>query len=108
MTRNNFLNCCSPECMQIRYTYLQIFCLVELMKTKFSYFDHITSIQRECPARCNRGQEKPNKIRVVKLYCLKDFFSKFKGLPSQEEHKTNFSVLTTIELQMTSESEYEL
>jgi hypothetical protein len=33
----------------------------------------------------------------VKLYYYIDFFSKFEGLPSREEHiKTDFSILTTI------------
>jgi hypothetical protein len=38
--------------------------------------------------------------RAEKLFYRKDLFSKFKGSSSREEHKTDFSVLPTIELNL--------
>jgi hypothetical protein len=35
-----------------------------------------------------------------KLYYWKDFFFKFKGTPSREEHKTGFCVLTTTKIEI--------
>jgi hypothetical protein len=39
-------------------------------------------------------------IRHDELYCHKLCFLNFKGIPSREEPKTSFSVLTTIELNL--------
>jgi hypothetical protein len=39
-------------------------------------------------------------IRIDKLDCRQVCFLNFKGTPSREEHKTGFSVLTTIELNL--------
>jgi hypothetical protein len=43
-------------------------------------------------------ESRQKKIRADKLYCRKDFFSKFKGTLSREKHKNCFTVLATIEL----------
>ncbi len=54
------------------------------------------SVQREVTG----VESRLKKIRVVKLYCRKDLFSKFKGSLAREEKKTGFNVLKTIKFNL--------
>ncbi len=56
-----------------------------------------------CPARFNRGGNQAQTIGTDELYCRQVCFFNFKETPSREEHKTCFSVLTTIELNLMAE-----
>ncbi len=57
-------------------------------------------LERNCPARFNRGRNQVQTIRIDEIYCCQVCFVSFKGTPSPEEHKTVVSVLTTIELNL--------
>jgi hypothetical protein len=53
-----------------------------------------------CPARCNLSRDWALKIGTEKLNYREDFFMKFKGTLSREEHKTGISCFTTIEMNL--------
>jgi hypothetical protein len=49
--------------------------------------------ERYCPANSKRGRNYAHIIRAGKLEARQFCFLKFKGTPSQEQHKTIFSGL---------------
>jgi hypothetical protein len=53
----------------------------------------------------NRGQYYAQIIRAGKLEACPFFFSNFKGTPSQEEPKTNFSILKISKMALSGQSD---
>jgi hypothetical protein len=58
-----------------------------------------------CQANFNRVQCYAQIIRAGKLEARPFFFSNFKGTPSQEEHKTNFSGLKISKMALSGQSD---
>ncbi len=64
-----------------------------------------TGPERYCPTNSNRGLYYAQIVRSGKLEACPFFFSNFKGSPSQEKHKTNFSDLKISKMALPGQSD---